>query len=127
VSGSFERFIAILIEHFAGSFPLWLSPEQVRVLPISDDVVGAAREVTDKLKKAGIRASLDDRSDTLNYRIRDGEVTRVPYMAVIGKREAEAGTVALRIRGAGKKQDIVSVDEFIARVVKEKTERALLP
>ena len=127
VSGSFERFIAILIEHFAGAFPLWLAPEQVRVLPISDEVVGAAREVTDKLKRAGIRASLDDRSDTLNYRIREGEVTRVPYMAVIGKREAEAGTVALRVRGAGKKQEIVAVDEFVARVVREKTERALLP
>ena len=127
VSGSFERFIAILIEHFAGALPLWLSPEQVRVLPISDEAASAAREVTDKLKKAGIRASLDDRSDTLNYRIREGEVTKVPYMAVIGKREAEAGTIALRTRGAGKKQDIVSVDEFVARVVREKTERALAP
>jgi len=127
VSGSFERFIAILIEHFAGAFPLWLAPEQVRVLPISDEVVGAARALTDKLKGAGIRASLDDRADTLNYRIRDGEVTRVPYMAVIGKREAESGTVALRVRGTGKKQDIVGVDEFVARVVREKAERALLP
>ena len=127
VSGSFERFIAILIEHFAGAFPLWLSPEQVRVLPISDEAASAAREVTEKLKRAGIRASLDDRSDTLNYRIREGEVTKVPYMAVIGKREAEAGTVAIRVRGAGKKQEIVGVDEFVARVVREKTERALLP
>ena len=127
VSGSFERFIAILIEHFAGAFPLWLSPEQVRVLPISDDVVGAAQALTDKLKAAGIRASLDARSDTLNYRIRDGEVMRVPYMAVVGKREAESGMVALRVRGAGKKQDIIPVDEFVARVVREKAERALVP
>ena len=127
VSGSFERFIAILIEHFAGAFPLWLAPEQVRVLPISDEAASAAREVTGKLKRAGIRASLDDRSDTLNYRIREGEVTKVPYMAVIGKREAEAGTVAIRVRGAGKKQEIVGVDEFVSRVVREKTERALLP
>ena len=127
VSGSFERFIAILIEHFAGAFPVWLAPEQVRVLPISDEVVDAARALTDKLKRAGVRASLDDRADTLNYRIRDGEVTRVPYMAVIGKREADAGTVALRVRGAGKKQEIVSVDDFVARVVREKLERALAP
>ena len=127
VSGSFERFIAILIEHFAGAFPLWLAPEQVRVLPISDDVRDAAAELTGKLKRAGIRATLDDRADTLNYRIREGEVTKVPYMAVIGKREAESGSVALRIRGAGKKQDIVPVDEFIARVVREKETRALLP
>jgi threonyl-tRNA synthetase len=127
VSGSFERFIAILIEHFAGAFPLWLAPEQVRVLPISDEVAGVARQVTDTLKRAGIRASLDNRSDTLNYRIRDGEVTRVPYMAVIGKREADSGTIALRVRGAGKKQDIVPVDEFVARVLREKEERALVP
>ncbi|MEX2153335.1 MAG: threonine--tRNA ligase [Gemmatimonadaceae bacterium] len=127
VSGSFERFIAILIEHFAGAFPVWLAPEQVRVLPISDEVSGVAEQVTAKLKRAGIRASLDNRSDTLNYRIRDGEVTRVPYMAVIGRREADSGTIALRIRGAGKKQDVVPVADFIARVVREKEERALVP
>ena len=127
VSGSFERFIAILIEHFAGAFPLWLAPEQVRVLPISDEASSAAEAVTRKLKDAGIRAALDNRSDTLNYRIREGEVTRVPYMAVIGKREAESGSVAVRVRGAGKKQDVVPVDEFIARVVREKRERALVP
>jgi threonyl-tRNA synthetase len=127
VSGSFERFIAILIEHFAGAFPLWLAPEQVRVLPISDEFNGAAEAVTAKLKAAGIRTTLDNRSDTLNYRIREGEVTRVPYMAVIGRREADSGTVALRMRGAGKKQDVVAVDDFVARVVREKKERALVP
>jgi len=127
VSGSFERFIAILIEHFAGAFPLWLAPEQVRVLPISDDVRPAAAAVTERLKGAGVRASLDDRADTLNYRIRDGEVSKVPYMAVIGKREAESGAIALRVRGAGKKQEIVPVDEFVERVVREKATRALGP
>jgi threonyl-tRNA synthetase len=127
VSGSFERFIAILIEHFAGAFPLWLAPEQVRVLPISDDANNAARVVADKLKHAGIRATLDNRSDTLNYRIREGEVMKVPYMAVVGKREAESGSVAVRVRGGGKKQDIVSVDDFVARVVRERQERALVP
>jgi threonyl-tRNA synthetase len=106
---------------------LWLAPEQVRVLPISDEVASAAQAVTDKLKRAGLRAALDNRADTLNYRIRDGEVTRVPYMAVIGKREAEAGTVALRVRGAGNKQEIVPVDEFVARLVRETTERTLAP
>lgn len=127
VSGSFERFIAILIEHFAGAFPVWLAPEQVRVLPISDDAAPAAEVVTAKLKRAGIRASLDNRADTLNYRIREGEVTRVPYMAVIGKREAEAGTIALRVRGAGNKQEIMPVDDFVARIVREVEERALVP
>ena len=127
VSGSFERFIAILIEHFAGAFPVWLAPEQVRVLPISDEVLGYAREVTAKLRAAGIRAVCDDRSDTLNYRIRDGEIMKVPYMAVLGKREAEAGQVAIRVRGAGKKQEVVSVDAFTARLVDEIKTRALTP
>jgi threonyl-tRNA synthetase len=127
VCGSFERFLAILIEHFAGAFPLWLSPEQVRVLPISDEVLGYAQQVTAKLRAAGIRAVCDDRSDTLNYRIRDGEMMKVPYMAVCGKREAEAGQVAVRVRGAGKKQEIVSVDAFLARLADEVRTRALTP
>lgn len=127
VSGSFERFIAILIEHFAGAFPVWLAPEQVRVLPISDDVTGYAREVTAKLRAAGIRAVCDDRSDTLNYRIRDGEMMKVPYMVVCGKREAEAGQVAVRVRGVGKKQEVVAVDDFLARITEEVRTRALTP
>ncbi len=127
VSGSFERFVAILIEHFAGAFPVWLSPEQVRVLPISDDVTGYAQEVTAKLRAAGIRAVCDERSDTLNYRIRDGEMMKTPYMVVCGKREAEAGQVAVRVRGVGKKQEIVSVEAFLARITEEVRTRALTP
>ncbi|HEX2779961.1 MAG TPA: threonine--tRNA ligase [Gemmatimonadaceae bacterium] len=124
--GSMERFVGGLVEHYAGAFPVWLAPEQVRVLPISDDARDAAADATAKLKAAGLRASLDDRNETLNYRVRDGEVMKVPYLAVIGKREAEQGTVAVRARGAaGKKQDIVPLDEFIARVVREKETRAL--
>ncbi len=127
VSGSFERFIAILIEHFAGAFPVWLAPEQVRVLPISDDLAPQADAVSEKLRAAGLRAHTDARNETLNYRIRDGELMKVPYMAVIGKREAEAGTIALRVRGAGKKQEIISVDDFIARVQGDVASRALVP
>jgi threonyl-tRNA synthetase len=127
VSGSFERFLAILIEHFAGAFPVWLAPEQVRVLPISDDVTGYAEQVTATLRDAGVRAVCDARSDTLNYRIRDGEVMKVPYMIVCGKREAEAGQVAVRVRGAGRKQEVVSVEEFLARVTGEIRTRALAP
>jgi len=127
VSGSFERFIAILIEHFAGAFPVWLAPEQVRVLPISDEVEGYARQVTAKLREAGVRAVLDDRGDTLNYRIRDGEIMKVPYMAVLGKREAEAGQVAIRVRGAGKKQEVVALDDFVTRITGEIRSRALVP
>jgi threonyl-tRNA synthetase len=127
VSGSIERFLAILIEHFAGAFPVWMAPEQVRVLPISDDLAPQAGEVTERMKKAGIRARMDDRSDTLNYRIREGELIKIPYMAVLGKREAEAGTLAIRVRGTGKKQEIVSTDSFIERVVDEIRSRALTP
>ena len=125
VSGSMERFIAILIEHFAGAFPVWLSPEQVRVLPIASDFEPHAREVTSKLRAAGIRAYLDSRNDTLNYRIREAETMKTPYMAVIGKREAESGTLAVRERGQGKKQDVIAVDAFIARVRDEIRTRAL--
>ena len=125
VSGSFERFMAILIEHFAGAFPVWLAPEQVRVLPISDDLIPQALEVTKRMKAAGIRAYMDAHNDTLNYRIRDAEMLKVPYMAVIGKREAENGMLAVRARGQGKKQDIVAVDDFIARVAGEIRSRAL--
>ena len=125
VSGSLERFIAILVEHFAGAFPVWLAPEQVRVLPISDDVRPAAAKIAEQMRAANLRVTLDDRSETLNYRIRDGEVMKVPYMAVVGKREAEGGTVAVRARGAGKKQEIVLVGEFVERVRRESDSRAL--
>ncbi|HEY3933083.1 MAG TPA: threonine--tRNA ligase [Gemmatimonadales bacterium] len=127
VSGSFERFMAILIEHFAGAFPLWLAPEQVRILPIGDGQLEAARAVTTRLRDAGLRAHLDDRGETLNYRIRDGELMHVPYMAVIGQREADAGTVAVRVRGAGNKQEIVSIDDFAARLDAQIRGRELAP
>jgi threonyl-tRNA synthetase len=123
--GSFERFIAILIEHFAGAFPVWLSPEQVRVLPISDQQAEAAGKVVARLRAAGIRATLDAGNSTLNYRIRDGEVGKVPYMAVVGQREAEADTVAIRVRGAGNKQEVVAVEEFVQRVAGQIASRQL--
>jgi threonyl-tRNA synthetase len=127
VSGSFERFIAILIEHFAGQFPLWLAPEQVRVVPISDAQASAGAALVARLRDAGIRAHLDDRGETLNYRIREGELARVPYLAVIGQREAEGGTVAVRTRGAGTKQDVMAVAEFEERVLGEIRERRIGP
>jgi threonyl-tRNA synthetase len=116
IFGSFERFIAILIEHYAGAFPLWLAPEQVRILPITDDQADDAAAFAATLTEQGVRAHLDDRSETLGYRIRDGETHKVPYMAVIGAREAEAGTVAVRARGAGKKQEVMGRAEFAERI-----------
>jgi threonyl-tRNA synthetase len=126
IFGTIERFVGLLIEHFAGAFPVWLSPEQVRVLPIAEGQLEGARAVHQRLRAVGIRSTVDDR-DTLNYRIRDGELMKVPYMAVVGQRELEQGTVAIRVRGAGKKQEIVPVDQFIARVKGEIAARALLP
>jgi len=125
--GSMERFVGGLIEHYAGAFPLWLAPEQVRVIPIADEVKDFAKSVVDRLKAVGVRAHLDDRSETLNYRIREGEVQKIPYMAVVGKREAEADSIALRVRGAGKKQEVMTVADFIARVEEERSTRALKP
>jgi threonyl-tRNA synthetase len=127
VSGSFERFIAILIEHFAGAFPVWLAPEQVRVLPISDHQAAAARGVLATFRGAGIRAVLDESNETLSYRIRHAELLKIPYVAVVGQREADAGTVAVRVRGAGNKQDVVSVESFVERLRSEITSRALVP
>ena len=121
------RSVGFLIEHFAGAFPLWLAPEQVRVLPISDDQLPAAREVQSKLRAAGLRAHLDERNETLNYKIRDAETHKVPYMAVVGQREAEAGTVAVRVRGSGKKQEVVPLEEFVKRLQAENRTRALSP
>jgi threonyl-tRNA synthetase len=116
IFGSFERFIAILIEHFAGDFPLWLAPEQVRLLPITDELAEDARVFVEELRAVGLRATVDDRAETLNYKIRDAELHKVPYMAVIGAREAEAGTVAVRSRGAGRKQQVLQRGAFLERL-----------
>jgi len=127
IYGSLERFIGNLIEHFAGAFPLWLAPEQVRVIPIADAQADAARAVAERLKAAGIRVHVDDRGETLNYRIREAEVNKIPYMAIVGQREADAGTVAVRTRGAGKKQDIISVEEFETQLREHIASKALVP
>jgi threonyl-tRNA synthetase len=128
VSGSLERFIAILIEHFAGAFPVWLAPEQVRVLPITDDYREYAERVTKALHDAGVRVHLDSRSETLKYRVAEGARMKVPYMLVVGKREAEQGTVAVNVRGAGKEQkpNAIPLDLFVERVVEENRSRSLV-
>jgi threonyl-tRNA synthetase len=127
IYGTLERFVGFLIEHFAGAFPLWLAPEQVRVLPISAAQAPAARGLHDRLRAAAIRSSLDERSDTLNYRIRDAELHKVPYMAVVGQREAESGSAAVRARGEGKKQVVLPIDEFVAKLTAEVRTRSLTP
>ncbi|UCG88804.1 MAG: threonine--tRNA ligase [Gemmatimonadota bacterium] len=125
ILGTVERFVGCLIEHFAGAFPLWLAPEQVRVIPISEDQKQVAHAIDERLRARGLRSSVDDRNETLNYRVRDGELVKVPYMAVVGRREVEQGSVAVRVRGASKKQAIMSVDEFEERAVRQVRDRSL--
>ncbi len=127
IYGTLERFTGNLIEHFAGAFPVWLAPEQVRVLPIADAQADAARAMADRLRAAGLRVTVDASSETLNYRIREGEMAKVPFMAVVGQREVEAGTLALRVRGAGNKQEVLAPDAFVARVAELVRTRALAP
>ena len=127
IYGTLERFIGNLIEHFAGAFPVWLAPEQVRVIPISDAQAEAATQLASRLKAAGLRVHVDARGETLNYRIREGELQKVPYMAVLGQREVESDSLALRVRGAGKKQEVIAVGAFIERVTEEVRSRLMVP
>jgi threonyl-tRNA synthetase len=127
IYGTLERFIGNLIEHFAGAFPVWLAPEQVRIIPISDAQADAARKIAERFKNAGFRVHVDERGETLNYRIREAEVQKIPYMAVLGQREVEGDSVALRIRGAGKKQEVMPVGVFLERIQEEVRSRKLVP
>lgn len=96
--GSIERFLGILIEHTAGSLPVWLAPVQAIVLPVSERFAAYGEAVRDRLVAAGVRVELDDRGEKLGYRIREAQLARIPYMLVVGEREAEAGTVSVRLR-----------------------------
>jgi threonyl-tRNA synthetase len=120
--GSFERFIGILIEHYAGEFPLWLAPVQAAVLPIADRHLDYAREVTDALKAAGLRAELDERAESVGRKIRDAELRKVPYMLVVGDREAEQRAVALRRHREGDLGTLPLVDAA-ARLTAETSSR----
>src|SRR5262249_4035687 len=101
IFGSFERFIALLIEHYVGAFPLWIAPLQSIVLPISDRHNDYARSVHERLKAAGLRASIDERQEKIGYKIREAQLQKVPYMLVVGDREAADGTVSVRERTGG--------------------------
>ncbi len=118
ILGSFERFIAILIENYAGRFPLWLAPRQVTVATITNDADGYALEVMEKLRAAGLRANADLRSEKINAKIRDLSLSKVPVIAVVGRREAENGQVALRRLG-GKNQEILALGDALTRLEEE--------
>lgn len=122
IFGSIERFIGILIEHFAGKFPVWLAPVQVKVLPISDKFMEYSKEVLDKLRKAGIRCEIDARNEKTNYKIREARNERVPYMIIIGEKEKTRGDISVRSRKNGD-EGSTSLKEFITRVQKENKEK----
>jgi threonyl-tRNA synthetase len=118
VFGSIERFIGILIEHFAGAFPTWVAPVQAKVLPISDKYNDYANKVVSTLKDQGIRVELDDRAEKIGYKIREGRMERVPYLLIVGQKEQEEGLVAVRSRANGDEGGIV-LDDLIARMKEE--------
>ncbi|MFQ6882494.1 threonine--tRNA ligase [Clostridium sp.] len=122
IFGSIERFIGILIEHFAGKFPVWLAPVQVKVLTISDNFVEYGSEVIGKLREAGIRCEIDNRSEKIGYKIREARNERVPYMIIVGEQEKTHGNISLRSREGGD-EGSTSLEEFIARVQKEEKEK----
>ena len=118
ILGSMERFIGILTEHFAGAFPIWLSPVQTIILPITDDQADYAREIAQKLKKAGVRAEVDYRNEKIGYKIREAQMQKIPYMLVVGKKEVESQTVSVRDRKEGD-IGIKTIDEILAQIVEE--------
>ena len=124
ILGSFERFIGIITEHFAGAFPMWLAPVQVKVLPISDAHHDYAKQVQEKLEKAGIRVELDDRNEKIGYKIREAQLEKVPYMLVIGEKEISANSVGVRSRKDGD-LGAMKLDEFVEKAVKEVEEYSL--
>ncbi len=124
VFGSIERFIGIITEHFAGAFPTWLAPVQVKVIPISEKHAEYAAKVLAELDAAGIRAEVDTRNEKMGYKIREAQLQKIPYMLVVGDKEAESGTVSLRSRRAGD-EGALALSDFIANIREEIDSRAL--
>jgi Threonyl-tRNA synthetase len=113
--GSLERFVAVLLEHTAGKFPLWLTPDQVVVIPVSEKYSDYAKKVCELLNNNDIRAILDDSNDTMGKKIRNNELQRIPYLLVVGEKEASEQTVSVRRQGAGD-QGVMSIMDFAAKV-----------
>jgi threonyl-tRNA synthetase len=126
IFGSFERFIALLLEHTAGALPLWLAPVQAVVLPIADRHADYARSVRDQLATAGLRTELDERQEKINYKIREAQLQKIPYMLVVGDREAADGTVSVRSRSGGD-LGARAVREFVQDALHEVASKGLVP
>ena len=115
IIGSSERFMMIMLEHFAGNFPVWISPVQAKIIPITEVQNEYAQKMKEKLQEEGIRVEIDDRSETMQAKIRDAQIEKVPFMLVIGKREVEGNTIAVRQRD-GQDLGAITVDEFLAKI-----------
>ena len=122
--GSVERFMGVLIEHYAGAFPLWLAPVQVKILPITDGQMDYAQSVKEHLEAADVRVEIDERNEKIGFKIREAQLEKVPYMLVIGQKEVEAGKVAVRERKKGD-QGARTVEEFIASIAQEIESKAI--
>ena len=120
--GSMERFVAVLIEHTAGKFPLWLTPDQVVILPISEKYNDYAQKVSNQLNNSDIRAGIDDRNEKIGRKIRDSEMKHIPYLLIVGEKEFESNTVSVRRQGEGD-QGSMTVDSFAEFIGKEVSEQ----
>lgn len=126
VTGATERFLALLIEHYGGAFPTWLAPVQVTILPIADRHVEYAQHLRERLLAAGVRTHVDERSERLNLKIREAQLQKIPYMLVVGNKEADAGTVAVRVRG-GHDAGVMPVDDFVHLIRSDIDSRSVAP
>ena len=122
--GSIDRFMAYIIEEYKGRFPLWLSPTQVKILPISDEQLEYAKTIEKELLKNKIRVKVDSRSEKIGYKIRESELERVPYMLILGKKEVEEEVLSIRRRG-NKENDVMDLEGFVTKLLKEIEEKEI--
>ena len=122
--GSIDRFMAYIIEEYKGRFPLWLSPTQVKILPISDEQLEYAKTIEKELLKNKIRVKVDNRAEKIGYKIREAELERVPYMLILGKKEAEEKVLSIRRRG-NKENEVMDLDGFVTKLLKEIEEKEI--
>ena len=127
VLGSLERFMAIYIEHTGGDFPFWLSPVQVGILPITERHIAHGKRVHERLCDAGVRSQLDERSETLGFKIREAEIQKIPLTLVIGDQEDENGTAMPRLRKSKEKFEALAVDELVTQLAEATTQRRVAP
>lgn len=122
--GSIDRFMAYIIEEYKGRFPLWLSPTQVKILPISDEQLEYATTIERELLKNKIRVKVDSRAEKIGYKIREAELERVPYMLILGKKEAEGKVLSIRRRG-NKENEVMDLERFVTKLLKEIEEKEI--